>query len=287
MTDPTQIPKQIIDLAKETASQPIARFSEFISQKLFGKPIARLKAEAENEYEKTKQRGEIERKAQEPFIVQIETAKAYRQYSNLGSTLKIARELITSSENKISDDNDVFWGFIEHSKEISNEQTQGLIAKIIAGEYNSPGLYSMSTLQIVKMLGKNELKLFENIACLLLDSVQIPEELFELGENAKKLMDDLGVDFEDLQILQSLGLFLPDDMTRTIQNPEKKNFVTNYQNKKLTYAAENEKSKIIHLPNFFRLSMVGEQLLRHLKPKYVEGYFVWLKLNYKISNYKL
>ena len=57
-----------------------------------------------------------------------------------------AAALITSSENKISDENDVFWGFLEHSKEISNEEMQRLIAKIIAGEYNSPGTYSMSAL---------------------------------------------------------------------------------------------------------------------------------------------
>lgn len=287
MIDPTQIPKPIVDLATQTASKPIACFSEFISLKLFGKSIAKLKAEAENEYDKTRQQGEIERKAQEPFIVQIETAKAYRQYSNLGNTLMKARPLITANENKVADDNDVFWGLLEHSKEISNDEMQELIAKIIAGEYNVPGTYSMSTLQIIKMLGKSELELFEKIGSLLVNDSRLPWELFTGRDNAKDLMEKVEVDFGRLQALQSLGLFLPNEMSNTITNTEKENLLIKYFDKKLIFSPENDNYAKAKLPNFYGLSTVGEQILKHLNPKYVEEYYAWLKENYKIPNYKL
>ena len=40
-------------------------------------------------------------------------------------------------------DNDFFWNTIEYAKTISNEEMQELVAKIIAGEYNEPGTYSI------------------------------------------------------------------------------------------------------------------------------------------------
>lgn len=287
MINLTQIPKPIIDLASQTASKPIASFSEFISLKLFGKTNARLIAEAENEYNKTIQSGEIQRKAQEPFIVQIETAKAFRQYSNLGNTLMKAIPMIMAPENKVTNDNDVFWGFLEHSKEISNEEVQKLIAKIIAGEYNTPGTYSMSTLQVIKMLGKSDLKLFEKICCLLIIGDQIPEELFSLPDSAKDIMNELQIDFGSLQTLQSLSLFLPNSMTRSIQNPERKNFKLEYFDKGIFFTPESENFIKIEFPSFFGLSMVGKQILKHLNSQYSEKYFVWLRENYKIPNYRV
>ena len=287
MLDLTQIPKPIVDLASQASSKPVASFSELISLKLFGKSIAKLKAEAENEYEKTKQQGEIERKTQEPFIVQIEAAKAYRQYSNLGNTLKKAIPFVVATENKVADDNDVFWGLLEHSKEISNDEMQELIAKIISGEYNAPGTYSMSALQTIKMLGKNELELFEKVCGFLIDKDQIPKEIFALGVDVKGFMKSIGIDFGSLQTLQSLGLFLPNEMTRAIENPEKKIFQLTYFDRKMIFMPENDNYSSIEVPSFFSLSMVGKQIVRHLNPKYVDAYYYWLRKHYKIANYKL
>lgn len=285
MIDPTQIPKSIVGLATQTASKPIASFSEFISLKLFGKSIAKLKAEAENEYNKTKQQGEIETMSQKPFIVQIETAKAYRQYSNLGSTLIKATPLITAIENKVEDDNDVFWGFLEHSKEISNEEMQELIAKIIAGEYNNPGTYLMSTLHTVKMLGKNELKMFENVCSFLINESQIPQGLFSFP--AQDFMLEFQVNFGGFQTLQSLGLFLPNFMIRIRQGLENEDFKLTYFDKNILFVPKSGNFMKIKLPRFYKLSAVGQQILNHLNPQYNEKYFTWLRDNYKIPNYKL
>ena len=287
MIDSTQIPKPIVDLVKETTSRPIASFSEFIALKLFGKTNAKLRAEAENEYEKIKQEGEIARQAREPFIIQLEITKAHRQYTNLGNTLVKAAPLITAIEVKIEDDNDVFWGLLEHAKDISNERMQELIAKIIAGEYNAPCTYAISTLQILKMLGKSELELFEKIASLMVDNDRIPHKLFALGKNEEVVMNNLGLDFESLQTLQSLGLILPNDMIQSIHNPDRENLYVQYFDKKLIFEPENENYKEIYLPGSYGPSNVGRQILQHLNPKYNEAYYQWLKDHYKVSNYKL
>lgn len=280
----TNLPQPIKDLGKATLSKVADKFVDFIITKYTGKSIKVFEAEGDVEADKVKTRWEV---LEKPFWLQAEAAKMNRQYSNMGNVLLKSAPLITASENQISDDNDVFWGFLEHSKEISNEQMQELIAKIIAGEYNAPGTYAMSTLQIIKMLGKNELELFEKICGLLIDNERIPKELFALGDNVKELMNKIGIDFGSLQTLQSLGLFLPNDMTRSIENPEKKNFAIQYFDKQIIFTPENENFAKIKLPGFYGLSIVGRQILKHLNPAYIEDYFVWLKSNYKMPNYKL
>lgn len=221
----------------------------------------------------------------------IQYVSAFRSNTNLINIGARATKYIDSSKpSEVGIDNDVFWGFLDHAKGISNDEMQELIAKIIAGEYNAPGTYSMSMLQIIKMLGKSELELFEKMCSLLINGDQIPQDLFSLPENAKGFMNELAVDFGSLQLLQSLALFLPNDMTRSMENPEKKNFSTAYFDKVILFSPitpEDVNTLKISMPGFFGLSPVGKQLLKHLNPKANDSYFNWLKESYKIPNYKI
>lgn len=285
------IPKSLAELANAVTPKAVSDFSELVSLRLFGKSLAKLKAEADNVSEDVKQLGEIKREVNRPFIVQIETAKAYRQYSNLGATLKKATNHIKIPVSPVKDDNDIFWGLLEHSKEISNEEMQDLIAKIIAGEYNNPGTYSMSTLQILKSLSKKEIELFEKVCSLLISDGQLPNNLFSSNDNAKDLMEELKLDFGKLQTLQSLGLFLSNEMTKNIPNPNKIKYFVVYFDDALIFKCENEQNEQqqtnIQLPNYFGLSEPGQQILAHLKPKKNTSYLEWLKKNYSIPNYKI
>lgn len=280
------IPKSLAELAKAVTPKPVTDFSELISLKLFGKSLARLKAEAENEGEAVKQQGAIQREVQRPFIVEIETAKAYRQYSNLGSALNKATPHIIAPKNAMRDDNDVFWGLLEHAKEISNEEMQNLIAKIIAGEYNNPETYSMSTLQILKSLGKKEIELLEKMCSLLIVGNMLPASLFLGSEVGKDFMRSAGLDFGSLQSLQGLGLFLPNSMTNTIINPEKKKYQIAYRDEKITFECINDNTDI-NIPNYYAPSEAGYQIIQHLNPKKNDKYIEWLKNNYQIPNYKV
>jgi hypothetical protein len=209
-----------------------------------------------------------------------------RDYSNLGNALMKSSKLITNEENKITDENDVFWGLLEHSKSISDNKVQDLIAKIIAGEYNNPESYSMSTLQTLKSLGKKELELFEKVCGLLLSDRKLLKDLFTGDNDTKDLMVNLNLDFAKFQILQGLGLFLPNDMkVSPIPNPQKLKFEIKYFDDQILFECENENTDI-NLPGHYGLSIAGEQILKHLNPKKEPSFSKWLKNNYKIDNYK-
>jgi hypothetical protein len=211
-----------------------------------------------------------------------------RRTTNLLDTAtKTTKYIDQDKPNSIEFDNDFFWNTIEHAKTISDEDVQELVAKILAGEYNEPGSYSMSLLQTLKMLGKYEIKLFERICSLCVDTGLIPQIVFSRPESIEPIMKSLGIDFGSLQELQNLGLFLPNGMSSTTDNPEKGVFVIDYFDKELRFKPTHETDFNITFPGYYGLSKTGVQILKHLQPEYKEEYYTWLKSNFKINNYKL
>lgn len=280
----SNIPGPIKKLVEESLSKAANKFVDFVITKYTGKSIKMFEAEGDIEADKVKTKWEL---LEKPFWLHAEAMKMGRQYFNLGNTLLKTTPLIENPENVGSEDNDVFWGLLEHSKEISSEEMQELIAKIIAGEYNEPGTYSMGTLQTIKMLGKKELKLLEQVGTLIINGDQIPQDLFSLPESIKEVMKDIGVDFASLQTLQNLGLFLPNDMTRTILNPERKKFKLGYFDEYILFTPVNETIQKIEFPGFYGLSDIGKQIFPHLKPNKNPRYFQWLKDHYRIPGYDI
>jgi len=281
MTDPLLL-TTAIDNASKVANTPL--FTTVID-KLTGFKISQWSAEGEvrkkmihDEYQKAKESG----------IIGMQYIENLRHTTNLIDTAaKSAKYIDPDKANDIKMDNDFFWNTIDHAKTISNEEMQELVAKIIAGEYNLPGTYSMSTLQTLKMLGKHELELFVKMCSLCINMEQIPDELFSLPDSIKSLMNSLSIDFESLQSLQNLGLFLPNSMTRILENPEKKNFALNYFGATIQFKPTHETNFIINLPGYYALSNTGKQILKHLKPEFREEFHIWLKTNYKVPNYVL
>lgn len=281
MTDPTSLLKSI-ESASKVANTPL--FTTIID-KVTGFRLSRWAAEGEvrkklihDEYEKAKENG----------IMGMQYIEYMRHTENLIDTaVKSTKYIDQGKPNDIKMDNDFFWNTIEHAKTVSNDEMQELIAKIIAGEYNKPGTYSMSTLQTLKMLGKTELELFERMCSLCIDDYQIPENIFSLPESIRPVINPLGIDFGKLQALQILGLFLPNSMSRSLKNPEKKKFALNYFDKNIIFEPTHLNNFEIKIPGFYELSLTGKQIISHLNPKYNDDYYNWLKNNYKIPNYKV
>jgi Protein of unknown function (DUF2806) len=280
--EPTVALTTAIDNANKVANTPL--FTTIID-KLTGFKISEWAAQGElrkklihDEYEKAKGNG----------IVGIQYIKNIRETTNLIDTaVKSSKYIDPEKSNEVEMDNDFFWNVIEHSKSVSNDEMQELIAKIIAEEYNKQGTYSMSTLACLKTLGKAELNLIEKVATLSINNFQIPKEIFNLPESIKKLMSELMIDFGTLQSLQCLGLILPNEMTQITQNPSGDSFALTYFDKRIVYKPSNDTVKTITFPSCYEFSINGQQILKHLNPVYNENYFIWLKENYKLSNYEI
>ena len=227
------VPKVFTDLGQAVLTKVADKFVDFIIIKYTGKSIKVFQAEGDIAADKIMTRWEV---LEKPFWLQAEAKKMNRQYSNVEKIVLKATPHIIATENKITEDNDIFWGLLEHSKEISNDEMQTLIAKIIAGEYNSPETYSMSTLQVIKMLDKKTLNIFEDICCFLINGDHLPAFLFSSGHSLEKFMKEKNIDFGKLQLLQSLGLFFPNPMTWNAEKQNIEDYALSYFSEKILYS---------------------------------------------------
>lgn len=219
----------------------------------------------------------------------MQYATAFREKVNVLNTLARATNYVKEGfVREIDLDEDVFWNLLDHAKTVSKEEMQDLIAKIIAGEYNEQGTYSMRTLQVLKSLGKNEIELLEKASALLIGGNQLPDNTFMVGnKNYAELLRNIGITYNDFLTLQSLGLFYTKSSTMKIQNPSNVPFEITYFDKKILYTSTDENNREIGVPSFYELSEVGKQITQHLNPQFNDYYFNWLIENYTIHGYQM
>lgn len=276
------ITKELVELGSQTASKPVASFSELVALKFFGKSISRLKAEADVEKDKVLSRWE---EIEKPLWFQAETLKMNREYENFGNVLKEASQYITTEKSSISNDNDLFWGLLEYAKEITNKEVQEVIAKIIAGEYNAPGTYSMSTLQILKSLGKKDLEKFSFFASFYLTGQGFLRDLFHIKEKTSALRTKLGINYADFLELQNLGLIQSGGYVISVNLKKDSVFALGYCGENLIFKATKDFEKW-SFPECYELTNAGKEILKHLQIKNNSEFKEYLKEFFKENGFE-
>lgn len=281
--DPILIPKPISDLGKATFSKAANRFVDFLIKKHTGKSVKVFEAEGDIEADKIKSKWE---ELEKPLWLQAEALKMGRQYSNFGNVLQKASKYITTEENNITDDNDLFWGLTEHAKEITNEEMQSLIAKIIASEYNSPGTYSMSTLQIIKSLGKAELEKLSFLASFYLPEHGFLQDFFGMSKEALEMRKKLEINYSDFLELQNLGVIQAGNYTTSIDVEANKLFALDLYTKKHVFKTTKD-FKSWNFPVCYQLTVAGKQILQHLNVKHSDIFEEWVIKYFKEKGFDM
>jgi len=266
------IAETLVTLGSEASSKSVISFSELIALKFFGKSIARLKAESVVEADKVTSRWE---EIEKPMWLQAEAVKMNRQYNNLGNVLQKTSKYITAAEHAVSDDNDLFWGLLEHAKEITSDEMQDLIAKIIAGEYNSPNTYSMSTLQVLKSLGKNELREFEKLGSFMVDNSVFLVDFFSTEKSQSEVRQKLAINYTTFVELQNLGLIQSSSHSYLVHLKKDNIVEVQYFDHKIECKSKLDQENY-RVPNRHALTKAGREILQHLNPQFSQVFFDWL-----------
>jgi hypothetical protein len=121
---------------------------------------------------------ELLHKAGERFLSQ-----QLRQQNNIDAIVAKAIQQADSEEGTgEACDPDWINEFIDCSKNISNEQMQDLLAKILAGEVSKPGRFSRRTVNLVRTISRSELEQFISLCGFAwkvdTDSIVIPDTEF-------------------------------------------------------------------------------------------------------------
>ena len=102
-------------------------------------------------------------------------------------------------------DEDWVTQFFNHCQDISNEEMQSLWARLLAGEVAKPGSFSLRTLALVQVMGKDDANIFTRFCSLVW---QTPNGLTPIVPDLEKVDSLVGVQlgFMDFIRLDSLGL---------------------------------------------------------------------------------
>lgn len=218
----------------------------------------------------------------ETELIQRTKERLYHQEINRQRNIEdIAEKTIPLLPDEVSEqplDEDWRTRFFNKVQDISEEETQEVWAKILAGELTTPGKISMRTLEVVSNINKEEAELFEK-ACALTTANSY---ILKLKEN----LDSFGIQFKDLLTLRDANLMHSSDnlviISRKITLPNQSLFVqqigTNFYQ---LNADEKFKEDEIKFPQL-SLTKAGEELCSilniDLNQKYLE------KLKQEISD---
>ncbi len=130
-------------------------------------------------------------------------------------------------------DDDWIASFFEKAKIVSNEAMQGIWARILAGEANSPGTYSKRTLSLLADFDKADAELFSTLCRFCVEGVGLVPMVFESKDS---IYSDIGLNFGSLQHLESLGLIQFNSFTAFNMNGMPQYFALRYAEHKVDLA---------------------------------------------------
>ena len=182
--------------------------------------------------------------------------KILREYENQNDIVNKALELLNKPVNEYridSIDNTWIMNFMDYIKNICDEELKIIWSKVLAGELEKPGKYSLRTLEEVKKISKKDAELFSKLAGFIMKS---ESTYFILNDN--EILEEYGISYEDIILLDEIG-FIKDD-AKTI------NYVSNqakiiYNDLFVFIVGKNEKLSL----NIYKLTEVGEEVFSLLQ----------------------
>jgi uncharacterized repeat protein (TIGR03899 family) len=155
-------------------------------------------------------------------------------------------------------DADWMMRFINSIEDVSNEEMQIIWAKILAGEVQKPGSFSVRTLECLRNLSTREARIFQRILpyAMIKDNTMF---IYDGVNNGN--FEEYGIELFDLMLLNECSLVWPNVITlNIIIEPYERN-VALFSNSSLVCLAENPTDTDIRLswPNY-PLTSAGKEL---------------------------
>lgn len=186
----------------------------------------------------------------------------YTEYYKASNFLSIAQKAdeeyskMPHNDPKATYDFDWFMRFYEAVGNISDEEMQRVWAKILAGEVNMPGSFSLETLDVVRNLSKQDAELFTKICKHCIQSS--PQCLFL--PNYDNYLEKCGITFSDILRLDEIGLVNSSgfiSLVLTIDNEHPVSIIN--QGLIMLIAATNEKIKTGSI-NEYPFTRIGDEI---------------------------
>lgn len=264
---------------------------------------ASLKASAESDAALIKEKGrhelillQAENKALE--IAKLSGLKGVYQTnvkSIIFKAIQLANE-INANPSEETVDSGWILSFIDCAKNISNEEIQNLWSKILAGEINLPGSFSLRTLELLKQISKKEADLFAEFCsyllviegsttypCYFTDTYGCPANRFvtrTFSQKERIFLSEIGlVNFEE-------------DIFFSFKYGHAHSLLYNSKSLLITYKGEEKRGSPEEIKTImcgYQLTRSGNELFNLCSPTFHQNFFentkeVLLSLEFEISH---
>lgn len=195
---------QLVNLGE--LSKPATVLIEKISEAVGGifkpyqiKRIAKAEAEAGLlQAESTIQITELHRRAMHRFVE--EEAK---KQANIEDITQKALPYLSQSSDPSKVESDWITNFFDKCRIVSDQDMQKLWSQVLAGEANSPGMYSKRTVNLLGDLDKGDAELFRALCGFGWSIGNVVPLVFDVQA---EIYNKAGINFSSLSHLESLGL---------------------------------------------------------------------------------
>ncbi|MCP6726636.1 MAG: DUF2806 domain-containing protein [Patescibacteria group bacterium] len=251
--------------------KPIQKLVETVSEgvgvignHIFKFDVTKIKRIGEAEIEIEKEKIIAKADAQEKAIEVLDRAgkrfalEQFNKQINLENIFVRTREDLEGKKvSKGPVEKDWIMRFLDISQNISREDLQDLLSKILSGEIQKPKTYSHQTLEVIKYISKRDLeKFFKFIA------ISTNTGIIKIYGNDQKSLEKYGFQFQDYLDLSSIGLFNQSStISYTIELSESiNNFLLNIGKNSISIFTKNKKEAKKLSFGLYAFSNVGKEL---------------------------
>ncbi|WP_322932550.1 DUF2806 domain-containing protein [Bacteroides sp. CG01] len=213
----------------------------------------------------------------EQAIEEVKNNATQRDIFELNNLLCIAGITVKEipTPNKTGINFDWMCQFSDKARFVSNQDMRLIWGKILAGEINNPGKYSINTLSILSRMSKEDAEEFSSLSSVLFN-----DNFIVISETTNKSL----IDFENIKRSINLGLITPIEVTETY-TIEDRNHIS-IGNKYITLMLKNKTSACSFNVNGYTLSSSGTELAQLVTnhPKIEELTFFKEYIEHKNNN---
>jgi Protein of unknown function (DUF2806) len=220
---------------------------------------------------------DLQRRAMARFF-----AEEAKKQDNIEAITRKALPEVTEQARPDQVEDDWITHFFDKCRLISDNEMQSLWSRVLAGQANSPGMYSKITVEILSNLEKSDAILFSKLCSFGFNIVGVFPLIYDLNHS---IYTDHGINFMTVSHLENLGLIHFDHIAGYIRKGlGQKGFVQYFDNKVWIefQKPENNELNIGHV----LLTQTGQQLAPICGAQPREGFVDYVKEKWKGLGYK-
>jgi hypothetical protein len=233
------------------------------------------KAEAEANFIKAEseiQITDLHRRAMHRFVEE----EANRQ-ENMEEITKKSIPLLEEQSDPAKMEDDWVTNFFDKSRIVSDEDMQALWANVLAGEANKPGSFSRRTVNLLSDLDKRDAELFQNLCRFGWVVGEFTPLIFD---SQASIYNNLGINFNNLSHLDSLGLIHFDSLAGFSRTGLPKSFAATYCGQPLQLEIKEGQENRLTIGQIL-LTQAGQELTQIVKVPSVQGFYDYVKNQWK------